>query len=51
MTIIKREHGHRTVQDRFGNCTTMPGEDVYTSDGDVWFHPYGGQAPVRVAHA
>ena len=51
MTIISCEYGTRTVQDRFGNRTVVPGEYIRTADGDVWFHPYGGQAPMRVAHA
>jgi len=40
--------GTRTIQDRFGNRTVVPGEYV-TLKGEVWFHPYGGQAPMRVS--
>jgi len=26
----------------------LEGEDIETSDGEVWFHPYDGSAPWRL---
>lgn len=26
----------------------LPGEDVLTDDGALWFHPYNGSAPWKV---
>ena len=41
-------YAQRYIETRRAGWTVVPGEDV-TVDGQTWFHPYGGQAPVRVA--
>lgn len=50
-TIITIERAVRPVPSRrpwLGETELVPGEDITTSDGQTWFHPYGGQRPVRV---
>lgn len=40
-------YAFRMVQTRSGPMA-VGGEDVTTDDGQVWFHSYGGHAPIRV---
>lgn len=49
--VILRQHpdyGLRGPGDQRG---PVPGETLVMEDGSMWFHPYAGGAPTRVAEA
>lgn len=50
--ILKCQEGEaRTVPDERSVMRTTPGALLTMTDGSIWFHPYNGEAPVKIEGA